>query len=85
MPNYAYLKGVRKERKLVNTNKALGHISFRSAGSHSPIDVVVINERLKAIRFYQAKSDKMPQSQITKLEQKYKFLNDFFKASFKVV
>ena len=59
MPNANYIKGVRKERKIVNEAREQGLISFRSAGSHSPIDVVIINDKSKIIKLIQCKPDSM--------------------------
>ena len=53
--NKNYLKGARLERKLVNTAREKGMIAFRSAGSHSPIDVTIIDPKNKRVRFIQAK------------------------------
>ena len=55
MPNANYIKGVRKERKIVNEAREEGLVSFRSAGSHSPIDVVIINSKIKLIKLIQCK------------------------------
>ena len=55
MVNRNYQKGARYERKLVNEAKAEGNIAFRSAGSHSPIDVCVVNSKDREIRLIQAK------------------------------
>lgn len=55
MPNRNYDKGVRKERKFVNEARERGLIAFRSAGSHSPIDVCIIDKKEKKIRFIQCK------------------------------
>ena len=54
--NKNYQKGVRFERDLVNSAKKDGKIAFRSAGSHSPIDVVIIDIKTKKIEFLQAKT-----------------------------
>ena len=43
MGNANYIKGANKERKFVNDARASGKIAFRSAGSHSPIDVCIID------------------------------------------
>jgi len=66
-----YGKGVRLERKIVNEARAKGYIAFRSAGSHSPVDCVIIDTKSREIRFIQAKKGK---SKMTK-EEKEKFLN----------
>lgn len=55
MPSPKYIKGVRFEREVVNNARKRGDIAFRSAGSHSPIDVVVIDEQVKTIYFIQCK------------------------------
>jgi Holliday junction resolvase len=69
MPNKNYLKGVRKERKIVNQARDEGLIAFRSAGSHSPIDVVIINKVTKTIRFIQCKPETMTRFMKMKLEK----------------
>jgi len=58
MPNKNYVKGVRFERKLVNQARAEGLIAFRSAGSHSPIDVVIIDKFKRKIDLIQCKKAK---------------------------
>jgi hypothetical protein len=45
MPNNSYLRGVRLERELVNLGRAHGWIAYRSAGSHSCIDVTLVREK----------------------------------------
>tara|TARA_R100001530_G_scaffold90888_1_gene63154 strand:- start:427 stop:684 length:258 start_codon:yes stop_codon:yes gene_type:complete len=85
MPNRNYIKGVRKERKIVNTAKCSGHIAFRSAGSHSPIDVCVINKKEKTIRLIQCKPDNMSDAAKKRLEDEHKELNDFYTVRFLVL
>jgi Holliday junction resolvase len=79
MNNYA--KGANKERKIVNEARKLGLIAFRSAGSHSPIDVCAIDTRINKIYFIQCKPEGFNGD---KLEKKYKELNGFFEVSFRV-
>lgn len=51
-----YRKGYEKELRLVHKYKADGcNIAFRSAGSHSPIDVVGIDSLRKKIYLIQSK------------------------------
>ena len=50
-----YKKGARFERELVNLARKDSKIAFRSAGSHSPIDVTIIDINSKEIEFIQAK------------------------------
>jgi len=59
MPNKNYLKGTRKERKIVNEAREKGHIAARTAGSHSPIDCFIIDKEARVIEFIQAKPDSM--------------------------
>jgi hypothetical protein len=47
MPNAHYLRGVRLERELVNLGRAHNWIAYRSAGSHSCIDVTWMREKDK--------------------------------------
>tara|TARA_Y100000310_G_scaffold72973_1_gene69135 strand:+ start:388 stop:585 length:198 start_codon:yes stop_codon:yes gene_type:complete len=42
VPNKNYLRGVRLEREVVNLFKENGWEAVRTAGSHSPYDVVLI-------------------------------------------
>lgn len=85
MPNKNYIKGVRKERLIVNEARAKGLISFRSAGSHSPIDVVVIDSIHKTIQFIQCKPKSMSYTKRKELESLYSSLNSSFISSFVVI
>jgi len=55
MPKTNYQRGTAKEQRIVNNFKKLGYIALRSAGSHSPIDVVAISEKEKKIFLVQSK------------------------------
>jgi len=82
MSNKNYIKGVAKERKIVNTLKAEGwDIVQRSAGSHSPIDVFAINKELKLIKLIQAKPKGFNSE---KIEKELRWLNDEFRVKFRV-
>jgi Holliday junction resolvase len=85
MPNRNYIKGVRKERKIVNDARASGLIAFRSAGSHSCIDVVIIDIKNKEIKLIQSKPDTMPKTTKIKIENKHTNLNNKFNVEFKVI
>ncbi len=85
MPNRNYEKGRRKEYKIVNREKGYGNIAFRSAGSHSPIDVVSIDVLTKTIRLIQCKSDSMNSTQKQKLRNENKELNGVFEVKFLVI
>ena len=47
MKNKNYIKGVKLERDVVNMFRAQGWIATRTAGSHSPFDVILIKETHK--------------------------------------
>jgi len=79
-----YQKGARKERKFVNEARARGHVSFRSAGSHSPIDVIDIDFENRLILLIQCKPDSYPESQTNKLLQDNKHLNGAYFVEFLV-
>lgn len=85
MPNKNYIKGRRKEYKIVNQCKEKGFIAFRSAGSHSPVDVVAINPGTKQIRLIQAKPDSMNDHQKQKIRDSNKDLNGYFEVKFSVL
>ena len=80
-----YRKGRAKEYKIVNSYKDRGFIAFRSAGSHSPIDVVGIDTRKRRIYLIQAKSGFSKERLKQKLEEENKDLNGLFEVRFKVV
>lgn len=56
MVNSKYVKGRRFEYKIVNLLKKEGWIAFRSAGSHSPIDIVAIHTDKKIVQLIQCKA-----------------------------
>ena len=57
-----YRKGAVFEREIVNLARSKGNLAFRTAGSHSPIDVVIISQKNKTITLIQAKAGKLPQN-----------------------
>jgi len=85
MPNKNYIKGRRKEYKYVKIMRELGFIAQRTAGSHSPFDVIAINPDTKQIRLIQCKPDSMNAHQTQKIRNENKKLNGSFKVSFSVV
>jgi len=60
--NKNYQRGVRLEREVVNIFKEHGYIAQRTAGSHSPYDVVLIkegkNKKICFVAFVQCKVKK---------------------------
>ena len=85
MPNKNYVKGVKKERLYVNRAKSMGLISFRSAGSHSPIDVVVIDMKTRNIGFIQCKPDSMAQIAKDRILDELKELSGAYTVRFNVL
>lgn len=73
--NASYNKGVRKERGFVNRARQMGQFSFRSAGSHSIVDVVIFDWQRKVVHCIQSKPDSMSHTARLKLikeaEEKY--------------
>lgn len=54
-PRNIYERGADKERRIMNKARKAGFLSFRSAGSHSPIDVFILNPFEKIIELVQSK------------------------------
>ena len=68
MPNKNYLRGVRFEREVMKIFEKEGFVVMRTAGSHSPFDVILVKEtedlkRIAHVAFVQCK---------TKLQQSHK-------------
>ena len=82
MPNKNYVKGRRKEYDLVHRLRAKGYTAFRSAGSHSPIDVIGIDGGNKRIILIQAKPDSMSGKAKERLEEEHKDFNGIFEVRF---
>jgi len=61
MPNKNYIKGRKKEYKIMKMFKEAGYdIAQRTAGSHSPIDIFAVDRKNKTIIFIQSKPDVYP-------------------------
>lgn len=56
MPNKKYINGRRNEYKIMHRLQKEGFIAFRSAGSHSPFDVVGVHLKKRLIIFIQSKT-----------------------------
>lgn len=86
MSNKNYIKGRRKEYKIVKQYKDKGYkIVQRSAGSHSPIDVFAIDKETRTIKLIQAKPDSMSNNAKQKIIDENQWLNGLFKVVFEVV
>ena len=84
MPNWRYNKGVKKERKFVNEARKKGQLAFRSAGSHSPIDVCIIDIMNRRVKFVQCKSDNISENQKKRLLERQKYLPGTYEVIFTV-
>lgn len=53
----------------MNSARENGCLSFRSAGSHSPVDVCIIDEKIRRIDFIQSKTnfDEMSDAEIQRI------------------
>ena len=86
MPNKRYVNGRRKEYKTINELRDQGFIAFRTAGSHSPFDVIGVNEETLEIVFIQCKPSKMSEKGKQRLLDEHKALNkERFTISFRIV
>ena len=74
-----YKRGRRKEYKIVKRYKDFGCLAFRSAGSRSPVDVVVVNSREKEILLIQSKPESMSENKKEELRNSLKFLDGTYK------
>jgi len=83
MPNKNYVKGRRKEYKIMSDLKEIGYdIAQRSAGSHSPIDVFGIKLNEKKIIFLQSKPEDYKSNKYSEFIEK---LNGTFEVEFKII
>lgn len=85
MPNSNYIKGRRKEYKVMEEERKKGNIVLRSAGSHSPVDIVSIDVTARVIKLIQCKSDNFPQIEIDELQYQMRELNNAYRCEFVVV
>ena len=76
------MKGYRKERKIVNTARAKGSLAFRSAGSHSPIDVVIIDKEQRKIHLIQCKAKELSGTELKKILDSTAGLDGAYTVSF---
>ncbi len=75
MPNKNYIRGRRKEYKVMKELREEGNIiSQRTAGSHSPIDVFAINKEKKLITFVQVKPNNFSEFNRNKIMKELSFL-----------
>ena len=79
-----YEKGRKKEYQIIHDERACGRIAFRSAGSHSPIDVVSIDVNSREIRFIQSKAGAFSNKARQRLLDENNLLNGSFFCKFEV-
>jgi Holliday junction resolvase len=77
-----HTKGIRKEQDIVKEARERGLLAFRSAGSHSPIDVCIIDKHQKKIFFIQCKPRDMSEKLKNRLEAEHADLNNFYECCF---
>lgn len=78
-----YKRGADKERRIVNRFREAGYLAFRSAGSHSPIDVFALNPKTHEIILVQSKLGKFLSNPAReKIIQEGKKLNGIYTLSF---
>jgi Holliday junction resolvase len=84
--NLNYNKGKRKEYQICNILKKEGYdIVQRTAGSHSPIDIIAINKLTLVIKLIQSKSASFTQGQKEQLQANMHWLNSMFRVEFEVL
>jgi len=80
-----YRKGADKERRIVNKARERGCLAFRSAGSHTIVDVCVINPILKKIWLIQSKlrgKQNLSGKEIDRIIEKGKILDGTYEVVF---
>lgn len=80
-----YAKGRAREYRTKKKLESQGYIVIRSAGSHSPIDLVAIHPEFKQIVFIQCKPRKFSKKEEQRLRENFFWLNSLFKVRFEVV
>ena len=81
-----YAQGRRKEYKIVNKFKKAGFdIVQRTAGSHSPIDIIAIKRRTKEIYFIQSKGKSIKEREVNRILRELDYLNGLFNCKVIVV
>ena len=76
-----YRKGADYERKIVKEAREKGMIAFRSAGSHSPIDLCIIDKEHRKILFVQCKTN-LTNTMKKKIEEEFEGLKGDFEVNF---
>ena len=80
-----YRRGRRKEYKILKGERDKGFVALRSAGSHSPIDIISIDVDERVIRAIQCKPDDISSKAKQALLEANSRLNGSFFMKFEVV
>lgn len=85
MPNPKYIKGRAFEYKIMKELEKDGYTCFRTAGSHSPIDIIAIHMDTGIIQFIQAKNHQYVQGEkaLKKIYEAHAKFNRFFFGMFR--
>ena len=84
MPNPNYVKGRKKEYAEMHEAKERGCLVIRSAGSHGPVDLVIVHPFAKIIEFVQCKPDDISEDAKNHILDDNRELNGDFRVYFKV-
>jgi len=79
-----YQRDAAKERRIVNKFRKEGCIALRSAGSHSPIDVVVVDFENRIIKLIQAKMGYLSKNMKEKILKEGDVLNGEYRVFFEL-
>jgi Holliday junction resolvase len=85
MPNLNYNRGARKEQNICKKAREQGLIAIRSAGSHSPIDCVLIDKSSRVIKLIQCKPGNYAESAKQRLYEEFRHLSGTYIVVFEVV
>lgn len=83
MPNSNYIKGRKKEYKIVKEFRDKGYdIVQRTAGSRSPFDVIAIRKEDNRITLIQVKPNNISQGQVDKIYKDNDWLDTVYRCEF---
>ena len=86
MPNNNYIKGRKREYKEMQRLRENGcDIVFRSAGSHSEIDVIGINTKTLEIFTIQCKPESLSTNKRDEIALRNRLLNNIYVVTFEVI
>jgi Holliday junction resolvase len=83
--NKFYQRGYEKERRIVVKARKKGCLAFRSAGSHSPVDVFVLDPKTRVIELIQSKSASESKKKLSKIEMELKAYQGVYNVISRVV